>query len=182
MKKEDVINTTFGKDYDVKGENNPMYGVHRIGKNAPHYKIPHTDVSKRIISDKQKAWQKLHGNPMKGKRRLDLSIRNFMNKGKKYSKEINQKKGLKGEKNHNWKGGIARLPYPFDWTKTLKYSIKERDNYICKLCLKKGNHVHHIDYDKKNCNPNNLITLCVTCHTKTNHHRGYWITYLRGLK
>ena len=41
-----------------------------------------------------------------------------------------------------------------------------------KLCI------HHIDYDKKNNNPENLITLCNSCHTKTNiKNRDYWKNY-----
>lgn len=38
----------------------------------------------------------------------------------------------------------------------------------------KGHDVHHIDYDKKNNNPENLITLCHSCHAKTNSNREYW--------
>jgi len=34
---------------------------------------------------------------------------------------------------------------------------------------------NHIDYNKKNCNPDNLITLCHSCHSKTNHNRNYWV-------
>lgn len=36
---------------------------------------------------------------------------------------------------------------------------------------------NHIDYNKKNCNPKNLITLCRKCHSKTNSNRDYWINY-----
>jgi len=72
----------------------------------------------------------------------------------------------------NWKGG--RSPYPNYWTETLKRSIRERDNYICQICSQYGNQVHHIDYDKKNCNPGNLITLCRQCHQKTNFNIKEW--------
>ncbi|TXH47080.1 MAG: HNH endonuclease, partial [Desulfurellales bacterium] len=34
--------------------------------------------------------------------------------------------------------------------------------------------VHHIDYDKKNSHPDNLIALCHSCHMKTNFNRSYW--------
>ena len=40
--------------------------------------------------------------------------------------------------------------------------------------------VHHIDYDKLNLNPNNLISLCISCHVKTNKDREYWRQHLRG--
>ena len=34
--------------------------------------------------------------------------------------------------------------------------------------------VHHIDYDKKNNDVDNLVTLCTPCHTKTNFNRDEW--------
>jgi len=55
--------------------------------------------------------------------------------------------------------------------------IRIRDNYTCQLCHKKAKHVHHIDYDKKNCSEDNLITLCIKCHLKTNINRNYWKKY-----
>ena len=39
---------------------------------------------------------------------------------------------------------------------------------------------NHIDYDKKNCNSDNLITLCRSCHRKTNFNRENWIKYFNG--
>ncbi len=87
---------------------------------------------------------------------------------------------LKGEKSYLWKGGITYNPYSVDWTRTLKRSIRERDNYICQICNQYGYAVHHIDYNKENCNPNNLITLCIKCHAKTNQNRSYWIDYFYG--
>lgn len=104
-------------------------------------------------------------------------------KGKHHSEESKRRmreifKGNKGKKNGAWKGGISIEPYTIDWTKTLKRSIRERDKYICQICGKEpAIIVHHIDYDKKNCNPKNLITLCRVCHTKTNFNRESWINY-----
>lgn len=80
--------------------------------------------------------------------------------------------------NHwNWQGGISFEPYSIDWSESLKGSIRQRDNYTCRLCgkLQKNHHVHHIDYDKKNCNYGNLISLCNSCHIRTNFNRKYWI-------
>ena len=92
----------------------------------------------------------------------------------------------KGEKNGNWRGGISKEPYSQNWTNDLKESIRKRDKYICQLC---GIHqdelngwirkldIHHIDYKKRNLNPDNLISLCRACHQKTNFDRDYWIEY-----
>lgn len=89
-------------------------------------------------------------------------------------------KAQAGEKSHRWKGGISRLPYSQDWTETLRKSIRQRDNYTCQLCGKtqKQEHrklcVHHIDYDKENCNPENLIALCRSCNVEVNSDREFW--------
>lgn len=112
------------------------------------------------------------------------------NKGKNgvYSKDVleNWSKKRKGkqikEKHPNWQGGLSFQPYTIDWTETLKKSIRERDGYTCQLCgkpqnTKRKHSIHHIDYDKKNCNPNNLITLCTGCHTKTGFNRNKWKKY-----
>jgi len=81
-----------------------------------------------------------------------------------------------GEKSHSWKGGIAHDPYcPIFFEKDFRAIVLERDNHQCqnpdcwgennKMCL------HHIDYDKKECNPDNLITLCNSCNMRANSDR-----------
>ena len=69
-------------------------------------------------------------------------------------------------------------PYSLDWTQSLRRSIRERDHYTCQLCGKlqsdKAFCIHHIDYDKLNCNINNLIILCESCHGKTLKNREYY--------
>ncbi len=86
-----------------------------------------------------------------------------------------------GPKHPQWKGGISFEPYPVDWTLTLKRSIRERDNYVCRLCNQYATLVHHIDYNKNNCCPENLITLCRKCHAKTNHNRNNWLKYFKKI-
>lgn len=86
-----------------------------------------------------------------------------------------------GEGNHQWKGGISYEQYCPIWKdKEYKESIKERDGYECQNpdCFKKqGNAaqltVHHIDYNKKNCGPANLITLCRSCNSRANKNKSW---------
>ena len=61
-----------------------------------------------------------------------------------------------------------------EFNKELKQYILERDNYTCqypecKIENPKRLHAHHIDYNKKNNNSENILTLCNSCHTKTNN-------------
>ena len=111
-------------------------------------------------------------------------VRSKANK-KKISDTL-KRKGIKPpvarmENHHWWKGGLSFEEYTVDWNETLKRSIRERDKYICQLCsCQQGDNaldVHHIDYNKKNCNPDNLITLCRSCHSKTNVNRNYWTKF-----
>jgi hypothetical protein len=106
---------------------------------------------------------------------------------KKISKTMKMK-GLTGEKNPNWKGGVSKFPYRQDWTKELKEYIRKRDNNRCQLCfkhqseLKRKLTLHHIDYDKQNCSNDNLISLCIGCHGKTNTNRDKWRLFFNQYK
>ena len=33
---------------------------------------------------------------------------------------------------------------------------------------------NEVDYDKTNNDPTNLVSLCLSCHVKTNFHREHW--------
>ena len=104
-----------------------------------------------------------------------------IHKGKHQSEETKRKQSeaLKGEKCHLWRGGISFEPYSIDWTETLRRAIRERDNYICQICSQYGDNVHHKDYNKKNCCPDNLITLCRGCNSKVNFDREHWMRYFK---
>ncbi len=71
--------------------------------------------------------------------------------------------------------GKGRMrPYPTAWNKYVKEAIRERDSFACQECgvieTDRAHHVHHIDFVKSNLEPNNLVTLCPSCHSKTCNH------------
>lgn len=76
---------------------------------------------------------------------------------------------VRGANNPAWKGGVADWDYSHDW-KALSKKIKDRDQWTCQLCGEQRKywgsnlHVHHIDEDKTNNHPHNLISLCSKCH------------------
>ncbi len=98
------------------------------------------------------------------------------NTGRKYSNEINSKKGHSKEKNPNWKGGISteekiiRTSREYEeWRK----KVFERDNYTCLQCGQIGGTLHsdHIKsfslFPELRFSVENGRTLCKKCHEKT---------------
>lgn len=84
-----------------------------------------------------------------------------------------------GNKHYNWLGGKTVEPYGQIWNNnTFKSLIKYRDKHTCQnpQCWHKDKRlvIHHIDYDKQNCDSYNLITLCNSCNIRANNDRGYW--------
>lgn len=84
-----------------------------------------------------------------------------------------------------WEGGSSYSEYPPEFNANLREEIRQRDNKLCQWCGE-ANHildVHHIDCDKQNCNPDNLITLCRPCHRKVHWElwRGNKPEFLNGM-
>lgn len=102
------------------------------------------------------------------------------NKGKN-----NTMYGRTGKLSPQYIEGLDR-EYPLKF-RHIREAIRERDNYQCQICgkstKKNGRRlpVHHIGYNKKNLNFNNLITLCDSCHSKTNTNRNIYIEYFNIL-
>ena len=140
----------------INGENNPMSNPdvkakHKKAMNRPERRKKHSeDMTGRTHSEKSKA-------------KIGAA--------------------QTGEDNHNWLGGISFEPYPPKFNDRLKRQIRERDNHTCQECLcteeqlGRALDVHHIDYDKKNNCPENLIALCQSCHSQTGFGREDWIEY-----
>ncbi len=89
-----------------------------------------------------------------------------------------------GKNNPNYINGEGNAPYPIEFNDALKESIRKRDNYECQNCsMTEEEHlivrgrvlpVHHIDYNKTNCQEDNLISLCDFCNVRVNFNRKYW--------
>ena len=152
--------------------------IAQSGKNNPRYgKTVSVEVKAKISQS------------MKGKSRSKETIMKWKKSyaGHKQSAKTKLNMSLceKGDKHPNWQGGISTYPYIFTFNSKLKKVIKIRDSYTCKLCRRKEKNnsklkayesfrIHHIDYDKINSDFLNLITLCPSCHSKTNFNRNYW--------
>lgn len=110
------------------------------------------------------------------------AIQNFMEKfgikARTTSETLLLNGSMSGPKNPAWKGGVSEWEYPSGW-KRIAASIRKRDNYTCQICFTQFSktskllHVHHKDEDKMNCDPDNLVSVCATCHPKGK--RGVWV-------
>lgn len=150
------------RNESVKGKNNPNYkhGKRSFDRNINYYCIEE-GCNKQVSSP--------------NKRCNSCNI--------KYRHKIEH--FTQGNKNGNWINGKT-IKYPSKFNTQLKETIRKKDNYKCKICNKSQKQnkrkldCHHIDYNKKNNDIDNLIALCKSCHIKTNHNRNYWINYFNN--
>jgi hypothetical protein len=171
------------------GENNPFYGKQhcsetkeKISKSNKSKGRKHTEEWKQNLREKNSG----ENNPFYGKKHTDesrakISQNHADHSGEKNPNYANGDK-IKGEKNPGWLGGISYGEYGLEFNQELKKSIRKRDFFKCKICKKNGYDVHHIDYDKKNNLSENLITLCRSCHMKTNFNRESWKSFFKTTK
>lgn len=188
----------------VKGELiSEIKKIASYGENNPFYGKKHTEETRKKQS-KAKKGKKLseeHKLNLQANSKNQLGENNAMfgrygennpNYGKKRSEGFKQKlreirRTKTGILSSNWNNGSSFEPYAPEFNKELKQQILERDNYTCQYPDCKENHkrlhVHHIDYDKKNNNPENLITLGVSCHARTNgkNNRQYWTEFYQQI-
>lgn len=181
--KETLTKRSLALKGKLSGERNPMFGKPAWNKGL----TKETNESLKKLAENRLGEN--HPNWKGGRSRCQdcgklLSNYNVTYCIKCYSQHI------KGSDSPHWQGG--NLLYPQEWTDDLRESIRERDHYTCQIpeCglhqdELKGLHrklpVHHIDYNKDNLDPKNLITLCASCHMKTNHNREYWTNYFKEL-
>ena len=147
----------------LSGENSYWFGK-TLSKEI-RYKM-----SKAHIGENNPLYGKHHSQETKIKMSKAQSGENNPNYGKQFSKETLDKisKATSGENHHNWIDGRSFVPYGSDWHK-ISDLIRYRDDNTCQKCgtesIHPKLHVHHIDGDKTNNSLENLISLCVMCHT-----------------
>ena len=162
--------------------------------------IPRTESEKKNISDALKIAKKksTYVHTEEHRRKMSKSLKG--NDVGKWSHKIIESR-RNGPNYEKWKNNISntlKLKYkkgeiisPFyvdgrykndpnsnynkyggEFTEDLKQQIRKRDSWTCQLCSKeRSGLVHHIDWDKMNNNPDNLIVLCKGCHAKHHHHK-----------
>ena len=151
-----------------------------------HKGVFHSEKSKKKMSEKRMGKK----NPMYG-RNFSKKHRERMSKAR--SGEKNSMYGRRGESCPSWCGGKSFELYSIEFNNQLKEFIRKRDKYRCQECFRPQDElfsksgkkykldIHHIDYNKKNNNPKNLLSLCRKCHAKANYKRNDWTKHFKEM-
>lgn len=164
----------------VKGRKHTKEAKVKIRKSAIGHKRnlgkSHSPETRKKISESKKK--------IKGKAHPRFGIKHTEKSKKLMSKN---RKGLTdGKNNPNYIDGRSYTEYPKEFFLKREY-IKNRDNFTCQNCgiteeIHKNKFgykldIHHIDYNKFNCNEDNLITLCRKCNCTANYNRDFWTKF-----
>jgi len=145
-------------------------------------------LSKAFSGEKHPLYGKKHASATRLAMSESQSGTNNHFFGKKHTKASLKKIGesCEGDKHWNWQGGKSAEPYCFAWyNRDFKDYVKERDGYKCMntLCWGTSSNlvIHHIDYNKMNCDPENVITLCRSCNPRAERNRKFWQKHYEGI-
>lgn len=159
-----------------KDMNHPMYDKH-LPENTRN------KISKTLKELYKKQTHHMHGKQLSEeiRKKISKTCESYWKKHPDVRRKYSETE--KGENNPNWHGGLSFEPYGVEFNESLKEQIRERDNHQCQICGISQDEcfhqldIHHVDYDKKNNNPKNLVSLCHSCHMRTNTNRSIWKTF-----
>ena len=160
-------------------------------KNKEKIKVRRKKYQQRPeIKAKAKKYQqrpevKAKAREKENKRRKKLGLPSVHKMGsEEYKKQISAtQQGIDIE---DW-NGFSKKQYDQNWTLEFRRAIRKRDNQVCMLCgihrekLTKALDVHHIDYNKLNTTKENCVSLCCSCHSKTQTNREEWKRFFQSL-
>lgn len=135
----------------------------RLGENNPAWKSEE-ELDSNICLRCEKKFHYLRAGIAKGRKKVFCSLecrRGVYLRDSKENKEVNRERSF----------------YPRELKRPggTREQALIRDSNKCLMCESSDKvEVHHIDYNKKNSDIDNLMTLCKKCHGLTHHNRGFW--------
>ena len=169
-------------------ENNGMYGKHHSNETKKKQSVCKLGKPNPKLSDTMKRLYK--EGKLKVTKETKTKLKLIMKE--KYKKgELPPNVGAKGKNNPSFNNYSSFEPYGLEFNEKLREQIRARDNYRCQECFREQDElrtktnkkyklmIHHINFNKQNNNPNNLISLCRNCHSQTNFGRDKWTQYFQ---
>ncbi len=171
----------WNKDIKQTEESNRKRSESMKGKNTWMKGRTQTPESNKKRSLKLKGRKGKSPN-LETKNKISIGLKEF------YKDKKGTMYGVCGPDHPSWKGGIAAEPYCDIWIdRDYKKDVKSRDNHSCQNpdCWHTTDHLslclHHIDYNKLNCHPWNLITVCFSCNARANKDRENWTKFYQQI-
>jgi len=176
MKKRIAVHGNNNKRFGASGSENYFFGKSHTDETKEKNRQAHigkeqSPAVKRLKSIKSKEMWRSRSCEIISLVGSKISV---AKKGKSFSKE--HKRALSEARIRycqRFLSSAARDGYTRAFSNKLKELIRERDGFKCKYCGRTQSEngqalsVHHIDYDKTNSDPRNLVSLCASCHAKT---------------
>ena len=171
------------------------------GKIAKHQKTCQCGICKVINGETRGRKNSMFGKMKSGKEAIRYIDGRTLKKYycKDCEKEIGRCSGFYGKgrcsscanRITSYINGSSFEPYNIKFNQLLKEQIRKRDTYTCQNCdMTEEEHiivygtvlnVHHIDYNKKHSEKENLVTLCKQCNSRVNFNRKYWKEYFEEI-
>jgi len=172
--KEKMRLAKLGKKFSE--EHKRKLSISNSGKNNGFYGKKHSLETIEAMK-KKKIGSKVHSE--EHKKNMSLKFSGINNPSKRKDVRIKISCWHQGITEEQWNGFLTENKYCDVWNdREYREDILERDNHRCQNpdCWNNSKRIarHHINYDKKDCNPNNLIILCTSCNSRANANRDYW--------
>lgn len=156
------------------------------------YKVKRTHSSSKYCSIKcvgiSQRGRKLAVNPRILKKQCEVCLKEYSIPSahahryhccSKECSNIRRSKNISDDNNPNWRGGLSRIPYTWDFRRISREIIKRDSNKCqnpncCGIDIRMT--THHINHDKQDNSLLNLITLCSVCNSKANFNKPFWFS------
>ena len=134
--------------------------------------ICHKPIKKKKYNAHLLGYHAYHADAKELRKKQELAV---ARRKEKAVREQREKRKRRRKKPHQ----KTKLKYGPEWTEALRKQIRERDGHVCQWCgmPQEDNFqklsVHHIDFNPMNCDPKNLVSLCLDCHDIEAHGGKY---------
>lgn len=171
------------------GEKNPQFGKHITEAHKEAIRRHHIGKPSGMKGKSQTEYQKLRmSERMRGENNPRCGVVPSDETRRRISAALVGK--YTGANCANWEGGISFTTYCKRFNKLFRNRVRAYYNEKCVICGSDGSEygqrvsVHHVNYDKELCCSKGtplFVTLCKSCHAKTNRDRNYWEEYFTNL-